>query len=89
MMASGKLIVCAYHNVGYRCIEELLAQGAEIALIFTHEDSPTEEIWFASVRELAERHGIPYLTSDINAPENVARVREIAPDSSSPSTTGT
>lgn len=80
-MSSGiKLVVCAYHNVGYRCLEELLKQGAEVALVFTHEDSPSEEIWFQSVRELAEKHGIPYLTSDINEPDNVARLREIAPD---------
>ncbi|KAA0889723.1 formyltransferase [Oryzomonas rubra] len=78
-LQSDKLIVCAYHNVGYRCIEELLRQGADIALIFTHEDSPTEEIWFKSVRELADRHGIPYLTTDISLPENVDRVRAIAP----------
>ena len=72
-----KIVVCAYHNVGYRCLEELLKQGAEVALIFTHEDSPTEEIWFSSVRELADRHGIPYLTSDINEPENVARLKRL------------
>ncbi len=75
-----KIVVCAYHNVGYRCLEELLRQGAEVRLVFTHEDSPTEEIWFRSVRELAEQHGIPYLTSDINLPANVARLKEIAPD---------
>lgn len=75
-----KLIVCAYHNVGYRCIEELLRQGAEISLIFTHEDSPTEQIWFSSVRELAEVNKVPYLTSSINEPENIERVRQIAPD---------
>jgi methionyl-tRNA formyltransferase len=73
------IVVCAYHNVGYRCIQELLSQGARIALIFTHEDSPTEEIWFQSVRDLAEQHGIPCVTTDINLPENVARVRAIAP----------
>ncbi|GLI37156.1 formyltransferase [Geobacter hydrogenophilus] len=77
---SKKVVVCAYHNVGYRCLEELLKQGADVRLVFTHEDSPTEEIWFQSVRELAERHGIPYLTTDINEPANVAKVREIAPD---------
>ena len=75
-----RLVVCAYHNVGYRCIEELLRQGAEISLIFTHEDSPTELIWFSSVRKLAEQHGIPYLTSSINEPENMEKVRQIAPD---------
>ncbi len=79
-MKNNRIVVCAYHNVGYRCIEELLRQGAEIALIFTHEDSPTEEIWFASVRELADQHGIPYLTSDISLPENMQRVRQLAPD---------
>jgi len=74
------LVVCAYHNVGYRCIEALLLQGAKISLIFTHEDSSSEVIWFQSVRELADNQGIPYLTSDINLPENVERVRSIAPD---------
>lgn len=80
VLKSSRLVVCAYHNVGYGCIDELLRQGADIALIFTHEDSPAEEIWFKSVRELAGLHGVPYLTSDINEPENVERVRAIAPD---------
>lgn len=79
-MMNSKLIVCAYHNVGYHCIEELLRQGAEITLIFTHEDSPGEEIWFRSVRELAAQNGIPYLTGDISLPENVEKIRAIAPD---------
>jgi methionyl-tRNA formyltransferase len=77
---SAKIVACAYHNVGYRCLEELLKQGADIRLIFTHEDSPTEEIWFQSVRELAESHDIPYITTSINEPDNLARVAEIEPD---------
>jgi methionyl-tRNA formyltransferase len=75
-----KLVVCAYHNVGCHCLEELLRQGADVQLVFTHEDSPTEQIWFASVRELAEKNDIPFLTTDINLPENIERVRAIAPD---------
>jgi len=75
-----KVVACAYHNVGCRCLEELIRQGADIRLIFTHEDSPTEQIWFSSVRELADKHSIPYLTSSINEPENITRVRAIAPD---------
>jgi methionyl-tRNA formyltransferase len=75
-----RIVVCAYHNVGYRCLEELLRQGADVAMVFTHEDSPTEEIWFASVRDLADEHNIPWRTTDINAPENVAKLRDIAPD---------
>jgi methionyl-tRNA formyltransferase len=79
LMKNNTIVVCAYHNVGYRCIRELLSQGVRIALIFTHEDSPTEEIWFQSVAALAEQHGIPCLTTDINLPENIQRVRTIAP----------
>lgn len=74
-----RIVVCAYHNVGYRCIEELLQQGANVAMVFTHEDSPSEEIWFSSVRELADKHDIPWRTTDINAPENISLLREIAP----------
>lgn len=80
METANRIIVCAYHNVGYRCLEELLRQGAKVAMLFTHEDSPTEEIWFKSVRELAEKHGIPFRTSDINEPENVALLRELRPN---------
>jgi methionyl-tRNA formyltransferase len=74
------IVVCAYHNVGYRCLEELIRQDADIALVFTHDDSPSEEIWFASVRELAQKHSIPVMTSDINLRENVELLRELAPD---------
>jgi len=79
-MNNNKIVVCAYHNVGYRCLEELLRQGAQVALVFTHEDSPTEQIWFKSVRELADEHGIPRRTTDINDPANVGLLRELAPD---------
>ena len=75
-----KIVVCAYHNVGYRCIEELLKQGAEISLIFTHEDSSGEEIWFSSVRELADKNNISYITGSINDPENIERIKTIGPD---------
>lgn len=74
-----RIVVCAYHNVGYRCLEELLRQGVNVAMVFTHEDSPTEEIWFSSVRELADKHDIPWRTTDINAPENISLLREITP----------
>ena len=80
MIQKKSIVVCAYHNVGYRCLEELLRQDADVAIVFTHDDSPSEEIWFASVRELAERHGIPVMTSDINLKENVVLLRELAPD---------
>jgi methionyl-tRNA formyltransferase len=57
-----------------------LRQGVEILHIFTHEDSPAEKIWFSSVRELAHQHDIPCLTTDINEPDNIERVRLLRPD---------
>lgn len=74
------IVVCAYHNLGYRCLEELIRQDADIALVFTHDDYPSEEVWFNSVRDLAQRHAIPVMTSDINLRENVTLMRELAPD---------
>ncbi len=77
---SGTVVVCAYHNVGCRCLAELLRQGARVAAVFTHEDSPSEKIWFASVRDLAAKNGIPVHTSDVNLPENLALLKELRPD---------
>jgi len=80
LKSNRKIAVCAYHNVGYRCLEELLRKGAKIDVVFTHEDSPEEEIWFQSVRLLAERNSIPCIVSDVNLTENVALLKEISPD---------
>lgn len=80
MPYSAKIVVCAYHTVGYRCLQELLARGAHIAAVFTHEDSTSEEIWFESVRDLAMSRQIPWYTTDVNLPENVELLRTIAPD---------
>jgi methionyl-tRNA formyltransferase len=51
--------VFAYHEMGYECMAELLALGAPIAALFTHHDSPTEEIWWRSCSELARQNSIP------------------------------
>jgi methionyl-tRNA formyltransferase len=77
---ANKIVVCAYHNVGCRCLAELLRQGARVEAVFTHEDSPTEEIWFGSVAELARRNGIPCHFTDVSMPENVALLEKIRPD---------
>lgn len=57
-------VVFAYHNIGVTGIECLLQAGVEIKLIVTHQDDPTENIWFCSVVELAGRHKIPVITPD-------------------------
>lgn len=51
--------VFAYSEVGYVCLEELLKKGANVAIVFTHEDAADENIWFRSVKDLALSHKIP------------------------------
>jgi methionyl-tRNA formyltransferase len=76
-----RAVVFAYHNVGYRCLSVLLAHGVDVALVVTHRDNPKETIWFDSVQELAELHGIPAITpDDPNAPEVVEQIRVLQPD---------
>lgn len=68
--------VFAYSEVGYACLEELLRQGANVALVLTHEDDPDENIWFRSVKELALAHGIPARTDIKTADGLVSLLRE-------------
>jgi methionyl-tRNA formyltransferase len=52
-----------------------------VSLVVTHDDEPGEQIWFRSVRELAERHGIPTVAPrDVNQPGIVAALRGLRPD---------
>ena len=56
----------AYHEMGCACIQELLAMGAPIVALFTHHDTPGEEIWWRSCAELARAHQLP-----VYAPEKL------------------
>lgn len=74
-------VVFAYHNVGARCLRVLLAGGVDVALVVTHEDSPTENIWFERVADVAREYGIPtVMPEDPNTPEFIAQLKAIAPD---------
>ena len=73
--AVASAVVFAYHNVGVRCLQVLLAGGVDVKLVVTHEDNPAEEIWFASVRQLCVDNDIPVITpADPNTPEVEAQV---------------
>jgi methionyl-tRNA formyltransferase len=76
-----RAVVFAYSEVGVRCVRELLAQGIEIAILFTHQDDPGEQRWFGSVRQLGADHGIRVETpDDPNTPNWVSEGRRAAPD---------
>lgn len=74
-------VVFAYHNVGVRCLRVLLDQGVLVPLVLTHEDSPTENIWYDSVAQVCADRGIEAISvDDANQPEVVARIRALAPE---------
>jgi len=76
-----RAVVFAYHNVGVRCLNVLLAHGVDVALVVTHRDNPKETIWFESVQKLAELHSIPTITPDNpNVPEVIGRIQALQPD---------
>jgi len=79
--AAATAVVFAYHDVGVRCLGALLDAGVDVRLVATHEDDPGENVFFASVRELALRRGLEVeAPADANAPAFVARLQAIAPD---------
>ncbi|MFM0320904.1 formyltransferase [Caballeronia glebae] len=76
-----RAVVFAYHNVGVRCLQVLLARGVDVALVVTHEDNASENIWFGSVAQVAAEHGIDTITpSEPKSPELHDAVEKLAPD---------
>jgi methionyl-tRNA formyltransferase len=76
-----RAVVFAYHDVGCRCLEVLLDARVEVPLVLTHRDSPGENIWFASVADLARGRGVACITpDDPNAPAIVEKIRGLQPD---------
>jgi methionyl-tRNA formyltransferase len=75
------ILIFAYHNVGYECLDVLICRKENIIGVFTHEDDPREEIWFKSVAGVARQLGLPvYTPESVNTPEWKARIGDMAPD---------
>lgn len=78
---SPRVVVFGYHDMGVACLQELLDQGANIVGVVTHQDDPTEAIWFGAVATLARAHAIPVLTPENpNAPARVEEIGALRPD---------
>jgi methionyl-tRNA formyltransferase len=74
-------VVFAYHDVGVRCLQTLLAHGIDVPLVVTHEDDPAENVWFGSVAGLARRHAIPLLApTHPNGDEIIRHIAALRPD---------
>ena len=76
-----RLVVMAYQDIGYACLDELLSLGANVTAVVTHRDDPREAIWFRSVAERTRSAGVPVLEpASVNSPEVVDEIARLAPD---------
>ncbi len=75
-----RCVLFAYHDTGYAVMEELLALGAPIAALFTHQDDPHEEIWWRSCASLAARNSIPVFIPDRVDAAVIAQVAALHPE---------
>jgi methionyl-tRNA formyltransferase len=80
-MTKPAILVFAYHDVGYECLDALIQNDEYILAVITHKDNPDEEIWFRSVAKLARKYDIPVHTPEsMNTPDWIERIRSWAPD---------
>ena len=73
---AGGIVVFAYSDVGYECLELLIARGESLRIVFTHQDDPGETRWFRSVADLARRHGIMVSLDEPRQGTDAARLVE-------------
>jgi methionyl-tRNA formyltransferase len=75
------IVLFGYSDVGYVCLDLLLAKGHDVRLVVTHEDDPGEAKWFRSVAQRARAAGVETLTTEIkDGPAIEERITAIAPD---------
>ncbi len=74
-----RCVLFAYHEMGYACMEELFAMGAPLVAVFTHRDTPGEEIWWRSCIELARANSIPVYLPEKIGPGEIAQVAALRP----------
>ena len=80
-MTKPAILVFAYHDVGYECLDFLIQNDEYIQAVITHKDDPEEEVWFRSVAGLAKKNGIPVYTPEtVNTPSWIEQIRSWAPD---------
>ena len=55
-----RILFFGYSEVGYACLSLLIERGDNVVALITHEDNPSEKIWFKTPAVAAKEKGIPY-----------------------------
>lgn len=76
-----KIAVFGYHNIGYRCLLELVKMGENVCALFTHKDNPDENIWFETPNKVAQQYNIPcYYPENVNIEKWISVIKDLKPD---------
>jgi methionyl-tRNA formyltransferase len=80
-MTKPRILVFGYSEVGYQCLDLLLSRGDNVVALITHEDNPTEKIWFKTPAIAAQAKGVPIFAPEkIATPEWIERIATLKPD---------
>jgi methionyl-tRNA formyltransferase len=80
-MGKPRILFFGYSEVGWTCLDLLLARGDNVVALITHEDNPNEKIWFRTPAVAAREHGVPVHTPEkVNTPEWIERIAALRPD---------
>jgi methionyl-tRNA formyltransferase len=80
-MSKPRILFFGYSEVGYECLDLLLSRGDNVVALITHEDNPTEKIWFKTPAVAAREKGVPIFTPEkVNTPEWIERIAALRPD---------
>lgn len=80
-MKAVSAVVFAYHGFGVEGLESLARVGVQVRRIFSHADSPGEQIWWRSVVEWAAHNDVPCeLDVDLKDPLVRERIAADSPD---------
>ncbi|MGA2015407.1 MAG: formyltransferase [Opitutaceae bacterium] len=80
-MPGPRILFFGYSEVGHDCLELLLSRGDNVVALITHEDNPSEKIWFKTPALAARSRGVPVHTpSRVGTPEWIERIAQMRPD---------
>ena len=80
-MSKPRILFFGYSEVGYTCLDLLLSRGDNVVALITHEDNPSEKIWFKTPAVAARERGLPVFTPEsVNNPEWREKIAALQPD---------
>ena len=80
-MPAPRILFFGYSEVGHDCLSLLLERGDNVVALITHEDNPSEKIWFKTPALAALERGVPVHTPErVGTPEWRERIEAMRPD---------